>query len=217
MMKSKILVTVLGVAVLAAIGCGGVPPASGSDAEPDMCAMNPIAYGCGLESKQGAIAGGFKTTETVRYLGSYICSNQPFLYDLAADMYTKKDLFTASGTFWETHFNALVWANPGPGRFSLKPRTYLSNIYMVEAMDGPYHVLYNPSPVTNYGLVQAPDLDPNVRPITIPAYGIWIYAPNERPDYPNGAEVVTIDPNYSVAFQSGDGRCPERKQFVTSL
>ena len=182
---------------------------------PDVCAMNPIAYGCGLESVQGAVAGGFKTTASiVNPTYSYVCDGS--LNSVSGTLLTTaphSPLF-----FWTTAMQAVDWANPLPTRNSMKAKGATTSMVMTTAMDGPYHVLYNTSSFSGYGLVTSFNGNANLKPVIIPAYGVWIYAPNERPDYPTGAEVITFDPDPSVPFVPGDGRCSSaRVQFVSSL
>jgi hypothetical protein len=209
-MKNKILAAVLGAALLSAVGCGGQ-----TVSDPSICAMNPIAYGCNLESTQGAVADGFNTASTFRNFDSYVCDG--FLSTLAATIKTDKNLMIFGVHYWETEFLPVNWANPLPTRNSFKSRTANVEQGMTAAMDGPYHVLYNPNSWFPVGLVTSAAGNPNLKPVIIPPYGVWIYAPNERPDYPNGVEVVTMDPDPSVPFVAGDGRCTTRQQFVVPL
>ena len=200
----------LGMILVVAIGCGGSPPVAG---EPDICAMNPIAHGCQLESVQGAVADGFKTNP--RFLGNY-----SYVCDGNLNTVSGVSLSTAA---WVSRYQPVDWANPLPTRVSMKPRPGQGDgvMVMTRAMDGPYHVIYNSAPSAQYGLVSGASSaagNAALEPVIIPAYGTWIYAPNERPDYPTGVMVTTFDPDPSVPFVAGDGRCSSaRVQFVSPL
>ena len=203
---------VLGCAALAIVGCGG-PPAG-----PDICTVNPIAYGCSLEKTEGAVANGFVQGGRLLHPAyNYLCDGQLNTFDTTA---STTGFVSGTLSIWSTKFLPVAWANPLPTRVSLKAKSSFTDLAMTPAMDGPYHVLYNAGASVQYGLVSGsqPTGDPNLEPVIIPAYGIWIYAPGERPDYPQGAEVVTWDPDPSVPFHSGDGRCSSaRVQGAFSL
>jgi hypothetical protein len=191
--------------------CGGSPPTGGVD----ICAMNPIAHGCSLESVQGPLTGGFKTNQVfLQPVQEYLCNGAVNAFSGVLQV----GPFTLFGQqFWEANFMPVNWANPLNSRNSLKWRTSNQLQGLVPAMDGPFHVLYNPTSFFPIGLVTSANGDPNLKPVIIPPYGLWIYAPNERPDYPNGATIVTLDPDFSVPMVPGDGRCPSRVQFIFPL
>lgn len=103
---------------------------------------------------------------------------------------------------------------------------YMTTLPMVEIMDGPYHVLVNewvtgagmwPHPISTGTPVTG---EWTTYPVSIPAYGLWIYAANERADYPNGVAVLVLDPlnnPVNTTPNSTQGRCASERQFIFSL
>jgi hypothetical protein len=174
--------------------CGGSPPTGGVD----ICAMNPIATSCQIESVQGAVANGFRTGSRPYVIGEFECGGS--MYRLGASLDTEFQY-----PAWWTAFRYITWANPNWGGYTTESLV-AGFMQMQTATDGPWHVLYNTQPITGYFATNPDAIGGKFA--TIPAYGIWIYAPGERADYPNGAEVVTLD-----LFQG----CNKRVQFVVAL
>ena len=215
-MKNLSLLVGCCIAALAA-GCGGPgSPAAGGDGgvPPDeMCAMNPIAKSCGgtVESVKGALTGAW-TVGPVRgpWGAPFRCPLQPF--------------FTPAWQF--AGVPNTIATTPAQTRLDLIPESYngtygnvtltMSQQFLTEAMDGPYHVLYNTSQLLGYINNAAHPTGQSLK-VLIPAYGIWIYAAHERSDYPQGAEVITFDATDATTATRADGACPGRTQFVVAL
>lgn len=180
--------------------------------------MNPIAASCaGVEKATGAlriVVGPISVA-----LGSYTCAGDfpgnpwdGLTWNLTTKCNTSYSPFL--GEPWQTSFLSTT-AHPTGAQMSL----WSPAIPMHPAMDGPYSVLYNTVSSIAYLVDGTNSASPNSTdlPVEIPAFGIWIYSSGERPDYPEGVEVITIDPHYTPTPDPKDGRCISRKQFVTTL
>jgi len=204
----------------AAAGCDGGGTSVSGPAHDAMCAMNPLAVSCNTsssaaaeeEAKQGSVFGppNFASDWTALW-GLYSCVPGNFF-----SMGGRTRTYNAGGGFgdWYTSYED---TNVGIAWGFTEKLTVAPRMKLTEAMDGPYHVLYNagPLPYTSGVCVKSTDpFNPGCTPAAIPVYGTWIYAPNERPDYPAGVQIITIDP------QSPDptkGACNQRVQFVVPL
>jgi hypothetical protein len=190
------------------VGCGGTPKTPPDE----MCSMNPIAASCGhgsVESSQGALTGAYTVGPVQGTWGSpYRCPLQ--------------SIFTPAWQF--AGVPDTIASTPAKTQFDLRSSSFTSvgnvtmssaQFFLVEAMDGPYHVLYNDSSFVGYINDAAHPTGTSLQ-VSVPPYGIWIYAAHERSDYPQGVEVITFD---SIAGGAGraDGVCGGRQQFVEAL
>lgn len=195
---------------LSIAGCGAQPESSD---KPDICATNPISASCGGPSElvQSALLGNYTTGVLAKEWGSYRCNPIELL---PWRMIGESALgFTNAGDMAITFFEADVI-----NRIGLLTMVTPTVVKLTEAMDGPYHVIYNTAQANAF-INDVHDTQP-VLPhtgfiqVTIPPYGIWIYARGERTDYPNGVMVVTFD---SIVPNPDNGICGGRQQFVVGM
>jgi hypothetical protein len=89
---------------------------------------------------------------------------------------------------------------------------------LTNGMDGPYHVAYTTHQTVACFVRENTVQGDCSNLVTIPPYGIWIYAAGERPDYPRGVAAVVMDPNYGGdGLYDSVGRCSVRKQILLPL
>lgn len=207
-MKLKNLFVGCCVAVL--VGCGG----QSGTLTPEQCAMNPIAASCGhgnVESVQEALTGSYTVGPVQGPWGTpFRCPLQPVF---TPQWQFAGVLNTIATTPAQTRLDLLAASYNGTfGNVTLT----MSQQFLTEAMDGPYHVLYNTAQLLGY-INDAAHPTGKSLTVIIPAYGIWIYATHERSDYPQGAEIVTFDASNATTATKADGACPGRTQFVVAL
>ncbi len=207
--------------LLAVVGCGGDPVSSSMPTGADLCALNPLASSCtNVESVQSAVFGPPDfTNNKLSYWG------QPSTYDcsgpggtiahypldttkMGGNLHVWKE---ASTGLWKGRAEAISFVGTGiTASLSVAPLLQFDN-----AMDGSYHVAYNGGP---WGYTENVCIHTWWHPAcmlgSIPPYGFWLYAKGERPDYPNGVQIVTID---AVHPSPADGACNGRMQFVVPL
>lgn len=187
-------------------GCDTQPRAF--DNKSDICAANPLSASCDGPSEmvKSALSGNYTTGYLFKEWGQYHCSP---LEVLPWVMKGESSFGLTNAGDMAIHF-FLNWdATKGLGSLTMVTP---NNVNLTEAMDGPWHVLYNTAPASA-------DINPkhgegSFLEVTIPPYGIWIYARGERPDYPNGVMVVTFD---SIVPYPENGICGGRQQFVVSM
>lgn len=146
--------------------------------------MNPIASQCGAVSEVSSPLVGSPGYRSRFGHYSYYCNGA---YHTGAI-----DLTVGRASFTYSILSYVTWQYPDyMGNVTESPVTTGGSIPMSETYDGPYNVAYNTQAISvtiehgNDGAVLGTQ--------TIPAYGLWIYQAGQRPDYPAGVYVFTID------------------------